>query len=175
MTQFGELDALMARLADGDRSVFGTVFDLIWTPVRRFCTGLLAQEADAEDAAQEAMQKVLERASQYDRKRAAMPWILSIAAWECRTILRKRTRRRESNELPEQTAGDHAEDDLVNRNLIAAAVLALGELSELDREALVAAFWDESLAKSSNATFRKRKERALGRLRETFRRLYGLD
>jgi RNA polymerase sigma-70 factor (ECF subfamily) len=169
-----QLDAMMARLADGDRSVFARVFELLWHPIHRLCTSLLKNDADAADATQEAMQKIFERASQYDRRRAAMPWAMAIAAWECRTLARKRGRRRE---VAEQDGGDvassHAEDELAQRNLTEAALLALGELSDSDRETLLATFWDEA-ASVSGATLRKRRERALDRLRNTFRRLYGL-
>src|SRR5436190_20458326 len=81
-----ELDALMARLADGDRSVFTLVFKRLWPPTLRLCNSLLRHEADASDAAQQAMQKVLERASDYDPQRPALPWALTVAAWECRTF-----------------------------------------------------------------------------------------
>ena len=72
-----ELDLLLARLADGDRSVFPQVFARLWPPIRRLCSSLLRNEADAADAAQEALQKILERApADYDRSRAALPWAL---------------------------------------------------------------------------------------------------
>jgi len=50
----------------------------------------------------------------------------------------------------------------------------MGQLSDPDREVLVATFADESLS-ISGATLRKRRERALRRLRDAFRRLYGFD
>ncbi|HEU5074180.1 MAG TPA: hypothetical protein VFU02_08405, partial [Polyangiaceae bacterium] len=62
-----ELDVLMARLADGDRSVFNEVFRQLWPPMLRLCTSLVKHEADGADAAQLAMVKVLERAADYDR------------------------------------------------------------------------------------------------------------
>jgi RNA polymerase sigma-70 factor (ECF subfamily) len=173
-TESNTLDALMARLADGDRAVFARVFNLLWGPIHRLCISLLKNEADAADAAQEAMSKILERASDYDKARPAMPWAMAIAAWECRTLARKRTRRREEGEPPTERGGEHAEEEFVQRNLTAAAIAALGELSEADRETLVATFWDEA-ASVAGATLRKRRERALDRLRKTFRRLYGLD
>jgi RNA polymerase sigma-70 factor (ECF subfamily) len=170
-----DLDALMTRLADGDRSVFSLVFTQLWPPTLRLCGRLLESEADAADAAQQAMAKILERASDYDRKRSALPWALGIAAWECRTLRRKRVRRRE---VPEETAGDRpgqsSEDDLVRRDLIRAALNAMGALSEADQETLMITFLDEASA-VSGATLRKRRERALERLRSGFRRLYGLD
>jgi RNA polymerase sigma-70 factor, ECF subfamily len=168
------LDALMARLADGDRAVFARVFEWLWGPIHRLCVSLLKNDADASDAAQEAMHKILERASDYDPTRPAMPWAMALAAWECRTLARKRTRRREAAAPAEERGGEHPEEELVQRDLTAAALAALGELSEADRETLIATFWDEA-ASVSGATLRKRRERALDRFRKTFRRLYGLD
>jgi RNA polymerase sigma-70 factor (ECF subfamily) len=64
----------------------------------------------------------------------------------------------------------------VRAELSRAASAALETLSEQDREVLVATFWDEaSIAGVTPATLRKRRERALDRMRVAFRRLYGLD
>ncbi len=168
-----ELDLLLYRLADGDRSAFTPAFRLLWPKLRTLCQGMLKNEADAADAAQQALEKVLTRASEYDRSRPALPWALGIAAWECRTLLRKRSRRRELPEDAAVPATTETEEELARRELMRAAVSALGELSADDREALVATYWEEA-ASVSGATLRKRRERALGRLREAFRRLYGL-
>lgn len=173
---------MMVRLADGDRSVFTQVFELLGPRIHRLCRALLQNQADAADAAQEAMQKILERAPlDYDRARPALPWALAIAGWECRTLARKRARRREVGPLEDATTNlpvpreGGEEAALVQRDLLRAAVEALGELSETDRETLLATFWDEAATSVSGATFRKRRERALERLRGAFRRLYGLD
>jgi RNA polymerase sigma-70 factor (ECF subfamily) len=168
------IDALMARLAAGEREAFTGVFELIWGPLYRLCLSLSKSEADAADAAQEAMCKILQRASDYDPSRPALPWAMAIAAWECRTLARKRTRRREADQPLEERAGDHLEDEILQQDLVSAAARALGELSELDRETLVATFWEEG-ATATGATLRKRRERALDRLRKTWKRLYGLD
>jgi len=169
-----ELDALMARLADGDRSVFAEVFKRLWSPTQRLCMHLLQHDADASDAVQQAMQKILERASDYDPQRPALPWALAVAAWECRTIRRRRGRRREAPmEAADDLIGADAETEHVDRALTRAALTALEELSDTDRETLIATFWDES-ASTSGPTLRKRRERALTRLRNTFRRLYGI-
>lgn len=169
-----ELDVLMARLASGERAAFGRVFELLWGPVLRFCEGVLKNHADAADAAQEAMYKILERASDYDKTRPAMPWALAIAGWECRTVLRKHVRRKEDSHVVEAIASDNPQEQLIAHSLTNAAKTALGTLSELDQEVLLATFWDE-VASVSGATLRKRRERAMDRLRNAFRRLYGLD
>lgn len=169
-----ELDALMARLAEGDRSAFDEVFRRLWPPTLRLCVSLVKHEADGADAAQLAMVKVLERAADYDRVRPALPWALAIAAWECRTLNRWRQRRHEAPaDEAERIEGAGGEQELVSRDLVRAALASLGELSVLDRETLLSTFWDES-SPSSGATLRKRRERAVGRLRSTFRRLYGI-
>lgn len=170
-----ELNLLMARLASGERAAFNRVFELLWGPVLRFCEGVLKNHADAADAAQEAMYKILERASDYDKTRPAMPWALAIAGWECRTVLRKHVRRKEDGHVVvEAIASDNPQEQLIERSLTDAATTALGTLSDIDQKVLVATFWDEA-ASVSGATLRKRRERATDRLRKAFRRLYGLD
>ena len=169
-----DLNALMARLGDGDRSAFASVFRLLWPPTLRLCLGMLKNEADANDAAQQGMEKVFSRASDYDPSRPALPWALAISAWECRTILRRRGRRRETpEEFADEPMTAAAEDELLRRNLTRAALEAMGQLSDSDKETLIATFWEET-AGASGATFRKRRERALQRLRDAFKRMYGI-
>jgi RNA polymerase sigma-70 factor (ECF subfamily) len=121
------------------------------------------------------MARILERASDYDATRPAMPWALAIAAWECRTLARKRTRRGEvAEDGAADLGGGDTEEDLVRRDLVQAAASALGTLSADDQETLMATFWDEAPG-IPGATFRKRRERALDRLRAGFRRLYGFE
>ena len=173
--QDADLDALLARLGDGDRSAFSLVFKALWGPMYRFCSSLLKHDADAADAAQQAMGKIFERASEYDPTRPALPWALAIGAWECRTLQRKRLRRREEPEDAADEPPDRSvERELIVRDLTRAALTAMAELPEADRETLLATFLDEATTVSP-ATFRKRRERALDRLRASFRRLYGLD
>lgn len=172
-----ELDRTMARLADGDRSAFPLVFRELWPKMRAFCSSLLRSDGDAEDAAQRALEKVLMRAADYDPERSALSWALAIAAWECRTILRSRQRRAEVGDaafaqLPAAGAGS-AERAILQRELEEAALAALGQLSESDRAALVAAYWDE--APAGDPASRKRRQRAMERLRMAFRRLYGVE
>ena len=174
MAENQSLDDLMKQLADGDRSVFRPVFELLWGPILRLCRSVLKNDADGADAAQQAMTKILERASDYDPARPALPWALAIAAWECRTLRRQRLRRREvPEEAGPEPASHGSEEDFVARELGGAATAAMGELSDADQDTLRATYWD-SAAAVSGAALRKRRERALDRLRKAFRRLYGI-
>lgn len=137
---------------------------------------MLKNEAEAADAAQQAMERILVRAGDYDPARPALPWALAIASWECRTLQRKRTRRREVADaaLRDEATTSDPEQQLEEQELARAVHAAIGELSDLDRETLLATFWEQD-AQVSGATVRKRRERALARLRTLWKRLYGLD
>lgn len=169
----------MARLADGDRAAITPAFDLLWPVVSRFCRRALASDADGEDAAQEAMVKLFARAASFDRERDGLAWALAIATWECRTIRRRAGRRREAvldEASPVLVAEEHAESLLAARQLAAAAREAVAELDPRDAATVVAALSDDQAARPASvapATFRKRLERALVRLRGIWRSRHG--
>jgi DNA-directed RNA polymerase specialized sigma24 family protein len=175
-----ELGRLMGRLADGDRTAFGPVFALLWPKLRAFAVRYVGP-IDGEDAAQAALLRVFSRASEYDPSRDALGWALGIAAWECRTLLRKRQRRKESTleaagrseaEMGAQpAAGPSPEEAAIDRHLREAAAQVLGTLRPLDVETIVAA----AGADGRGATFRKRLERALARFRLAWRTKHGHD
>lgn len=164
---------LLAALADGDRAAFAPLYASLWPRVQAFCRRTLASDADGDDAAQEALVKVFERAAEFDRGRDAMSWALGIAAWQCRTSRRQRRRRGEV-ELPDEPLGGAA-PELEERQLEAAAVEVLGQLRSGDIRAILAVVQgDESLRDGlPPATFRKRLERAVGRLRVAWRSRHG--
>jgi RNA polymerase sigma-70 factor (ECF subfamily) len=174
MSEPSEVDVLMRELADGRREVFPRLFQALWAPTLQLCKRLTYSEADAADAAQTAMMKIFERADAYDRLRPALPWALGIAAWECRTLVKRRQRAKETSvSLGDDDRGEaaHAAE---RGNLVAAALHALGALSVEDQSTLISTYW-ETEQSASGAAFRKRRERALKRLRDVFGRLYGFD
>ena len=174
MAELIHLDELLGKLADGDRSAFAEVFKRLWDPSLRLCIHLMGDDASGADAAQAAMLRILQRASEYDRSRPALPWAMAIATFECRSLMKKRSRLRESAEVPSFSDEGSGADDQVQRVLLTSAVAALGTLSPVDQETLTATYW-ETAVEAAGATVRKRRERALHRLRNAFRRLYGLD
>lgn len=169
------LDGMLARLADGDRGVSAELFRTLWPPVRRLAGAMLGNDADADDAAQDAMVTIFARVADYDRRRPGLPWALAVAAWSCRTVRKRRVRRREDGlaAAPVAVTEQRPDHDAEQRDLVDAAMAALSSLSDVDRETLVSTYWEEQ-ASASGATLRKRRERALDRLRGLFRRMYGL-
>jgi DNA-directed RNA polymerase specialized sigma24 family protein len=167
------LNELMARLADGDRSAFDEVYAGLWPVVAAFCSRTLSH-ADAEDAAQQSLLKVFDQAANYERNRDGVTWALSIAMWEVRTIRKRHARSKMSDlddfELPLNT--ESPEQLTADRQITDAAIAVLGQLSPEDQATLMATFNEEAPDGVGHATFRKRRERALGRLKLAWRRVY---
>jgi RNA polymerase sigma-70 factor (ECF subfamily) len=180
-----DLQGLMGRLADGDRSAFPQVFALLWTPLRDL-TGRHLPPAEAEDAAQEALLKIFRRAAEFDARRSALAWALGVARWEIRTFRTKRRRRREESlsgaerrDNPMRgaaayraSAAPSPEEILVARDTEQMLAAALGTLSPADLETL-RLYRNGERAAVAAATFRKRVARALARLRSAWRMTHG--
>jgi DNA-directed RNA polymerase specialized sigma24 family protein len=162
-----EIQALLKRPQSGDRAAIEPTFDVLWPILRRFSARALHHEADAEDAAQQALAKLFAQVSSFDSSRDGVAWALAIASFECRTIRRKSHRRREDSLEGEQTSNATPEALVIERDLQTAAREVLGMMKEDDANAILAAMADERPA--GDATFRKRLERALGRLRLAWR------
>jgi len=169
-----ELGALMAALADGERAAFAPLYAGLWPLLSDFCRRALAHDADGDDAAQQALVKLMSRATEYDDSRDAVAWAIGIASWECRTLRRRVHRRRETC-APIDHHGPHPEDELVRRDLIQAAGDVLGSLRAEDVATIAAAIDGDPDGRAgvAPATFRKRLERALARLRAAWRSKHG--
>lgn len=174
-----QIQSWLIRLADGDRSAFDPLFRALWPLLQRFARRLLSQDADAEDAAQQALLEVFRHAGRFDRQRDALPWIFGIVAYECKTRRRQLSRRREEPRPHDElaTLGPAAEAAapvrLEHEALIAAAREVLGTLSAQDVETLLIATGDGERPPVAGATFRKRLQRARQRLRAAWRMRHG--
>ncbi|MFZ5479474.1 MAG: hypothetical protein ACOZNI_22100 [Myxococcota bacterium] len=110
------------------------------------------------------------RASGFDASRAALPWLLAIAANECRTMRQRRARRREDPLVDREPAAPDCPEALVLAADERAAIESVtGTLDALDAETLRQAM-DQ---RPPGATFRKRLERAIGRFRDRWRAHHG--
>jgi len=169
-----ELQRSLLRLADGDRAAFRPVFELAWPAVREVAARMMPTAADADDAAQGALCKLFERASEFDRERDALAWIVGIVSYECLTLRKKRARRREHAAADVALAAvadarPGPEERAIAGELEAVALAVLGTLGPEDRRTLRIALFGEGERSGAPATFRKRVERALGRLRAAWR------
>ncbi len=109
-----------------------------WTPpVWRFCRRMLANDEDAQDAAQETLVKVLRHLSLYDPGRSFTTWVFGIARNTCIDEHRRRSRRswEEPREVPDPRASPWQQAEASERASLLSSALA--ELPEMYREILI--------------------------------------
>jgi len=159
----------MTAAADGDRSAIEPLFRALWAPLVRFAERFCGELA--EDAVQEALVKLFGQLDTFERERDGLAWAFTHVTWSARTARRARERRGETEHVPEDAAAPIVED----RDLVRAALAELEALPARDREVIEAALFDdrELRARLAPATFRKRLERALARLRTGWRSRHG--
>lgn len=167
----------MIRLADGDRTAFDYVFTFVQPLVHGLAVKMIGEKSDAEDISQQALMKVFSRCHEFDKERDALSWILGITSYECKTFRQQVKRRKEDfkeqNELndlknpalsPEEL---HLKNELENylRDL-------LKNLSPQEQETILALIDEVSRPEVSAATYRKRLQRTLEKLRGKWKEHY---
>jgi RNA polymerase sigma-70 factor, ECF subfamily len=161
----------MTAAADGDRAAVEPLFHALWPVGVDYATKLVGDRALAEDCVQEALVKLFAQVDKFDRERDGTTWALAFVTWQARTIRRQRERRREDD-----IASDPAVTELGSDPIFRAAVEELlASLPPRDREVIEAAMLedDDVRCTMSAPTFRKRLERALTRLRLSWRSRHG--
>jgi len=163
----------MTAAAEGDRAAIDPLFHALWPLVLGYATRLLGDAATGEDCAQDAMVRLFGQLDRYDRSRDALTWALTHTTWQCRTARRRVQRRGETDELPEGVVDGAAITE--ERALVRTALATLASLAPRDRDIIAAAIdeSDELRRSLAPATFRKRLERALARLRTSWRSRHG--
>ena len=94
MDRAGEDEALIARLAAGDRSALGLLYDRYAGPVYALVLRIIADRQAAEDLLQEVFLRVWQRAATYQANRGRpLTWVLGIAHNLAIDEVRRRQRR----------------------------------------------------------------------------------
>ncbi|NVB82380.1 MAG: sigma-70 family RNA polymerase sigma factor [Kofleriaceae bacterium] len=175
MTDRAAIQHLMSAAADGDRASVEPLFAALWPIVVGYAAKFLGDASLAEDCAQDALVKLFGQLDRFERDRDALTWALTHATWQCRTARRRRERRGETvlEAAPEEARDER--DAAIDRELVHAALDTLETLPARDREILYATLTDDDELRRAlaPATFRKRLERALGRLRLSWRSRHG--
>lgn len=161
-----DLDTLMARLAQGDRSAFDPLFRALHPRALRLARARI-DPASASDVAQAALLKVFARASDFTANRPVLPWFYAVLANELRSS--QRAQRRAVPTAPEQLAGTRDELDLeaelLQRELSRALELAIDQLDGEAADAIHAMLQRAERPQIDPVVFRKRVSRAYARLR----------
>jgi RNA polymerase sigma factor (sigma-70 family) len=159
-----EIDRLMARLADGDRSAFDPLFRALHPRAFRLARARVAPDL-ADDAAQSALMKVFARASEFEPGRPALPWFYAVVANEIRAVARKRALAGDDAALAVLPADDDPERELLERELGRALDAALESLDDDAATCIASLLGDRPRPAIAPAAFRKRVSRVYAQLR----------
>jgi len=157
VTREADLDELMARLANGDRSAFDPLYAALRPRALRVAS---------PDVAQSALLKVFANASEFTPGRPCLPWFYAVVANEVRAA-----RRRDARDVPMPIADDalvhedDAEKALAARELERALEVAIDELDPESANAINSLLGRAPLPNVAPPTFRKRVSRAYAKLR----------
>lgn len=129
-------ERLARRGAHGDESAFAEIFRRYHQELYRFCRAILGNQADAEDALQSTMARVMQALPGERRQILLRPWLYRIARNESLSVIRARSAAAPWSEevSPPQPAADAV---LEEREAVRALVRDLASLPERQRSALV--------------------------------------
>jgi DNA-directed RNA polymerase specialized sigma24 family protein len=158
-----DLDALMARLAGGERAAFDPLYAALRPRALRLARAHLGP-SDAADVAQTSLLKVFARASEFTPGRPCLPWFYAVVANEIRSARRKPAVAEGPRE-GDLVTEDDAEATFARRELERALELALADLDGASADAVGALLGRGPRPAVSAPAFRKRISRAYERLR----------
>ncbi len=164
-----ELDAWMARLAQGERSAFAPLFRALYPRALRLALRKLS-EYDATDVAQSTLMRVLTHASQFDVGKPLLPWFYAIVATEVRAVHRRAVARRllimrQPLRVEEPMRDDNPEQLLLDAELRKSIQIAIGRLDHSSAVAIRIMLDGRERPPVPEATFRKRVSRAYARMK----------
>lgn len=179
-----QLTALVERAAAGDRGSFGLLYDEVSPVVHGICRRVLRNEGIAAETTQEVMLELWTRSSSYDPARGTVyAWAAMIAHRRAVDGVRSESSRRVREhrthhefrdvDVPDAAGGSGGVDtDLLRREESDRVRHCLGELTDLENESLVAAYFGgrtysevASHLTAPLATVKSRISSALSRMR----------
>jgi len=136
--------SIVRRMAEGDESALGLLYDQWIQPVYSLVVQLLRDADEAEDVVEETFWQAWQRAASYDVSRGTVrTWLLTIARSRALDRLRVRNRRRDETPVTADVAIDERDPllDLEGRERRDLVLSALNELPPDQRRALELAYF----------------------------------
>jgi RNA polymerase sigma-70 factor (ECF subfamily) len=138
-------EALIARIAGGDRLAMQVLFARHHVRVYRFVLRLVRNDATAEDLISEVFLDIWRQAGKFEGRSAVSTWMLSIARFKALSALRRRPERELDEETAEQIK-DHSDDPevaLAKKDKAAVLRECLSKLSADHREIVDLVYYHE--------------------------------
>ncbi|MEO5938814.1 MAG: sigma-70 family RNA polymerase sigma factor [Sphingomonas sp.] len=137
-------DAVMARIAGRDSLAFSRVVEAQVAVLHRVAFRMLGDGAEAEDVAQEALLRLWATADRWRSGQSGIAaWLTRVAVNLCLDRLRRRrfSSDAEVPDRPDDAPG--ADEAMAAAQMRAAALAALGDLTERHRAAIVLTYYEE--------------------------------
>jgi RNA polymerase sigma factor (sigma-70 family) len=128
-------DSLARRATRGDRRAFAAIYRRYHQDLFRYCTAIVGNREDAQDALQNTMVKVLGALPGERRRIKLKPWLYRIAHNESVELLRRR-RPTEEIDIRLEATGSGAAETAELRDRLRGLIADLRELPERQRGAL---------------------------------------
>ena len=140
----GDDDAVMARIAGRDSLAFSRVVEAQLGMLHRVAYRMLGDGTEAEDVAQEALLRLWATADRWRNGQSGIAaWLTRVAVNLCLDRLRRRrfASDAEAPDRPDDAPG--ADEAMAAEQIHAAALAALGDLTERHRAAIVLTYYEE--------------------------------
>lgn len=174
--------ALVERVRAGDTSAFATLVDRYQQRAFWVARGMVGNDEDARDIAQEAFVRVYRSLDRFDTRMRLYTWLYQIVVNLCIDHLRKQSKRRAASidALGDVVGAPAGKDDLEGAELRSRVHRVLGELPDKYRAVMVLSDLEGIGAKeiatmtgTTHATVRWRHHRARKLFREAWERIFG--
>ncbi len=144
-TRTDDLHQTVEQCLAGDQFAMIDLVERFQASVFAYCYRMLGHRQDAEDATQETFIRVLRSLARWDHHRDFRPWLMTIAANRCRTMLSARKRRPVVCEIEQNLCEDDSGDWCEAKQLDEEIQMGLSRISPEHREAFVM-FHDHNLS-----------------------------
>jgi len=138
-------EALIDRIANGDRLAMQVLYARHHVRVYRFIRGFVRNEATAEDVLSETFLDVWRQAGRFERRSSATTWMLSIARFKALSMVRRRTDEALDEDAAARVAdtADDPEATLAAADRAAVLRRCMANLSPEHREVLDLVYYHE--------------------------------
>jgi RNA polymerase sigma-70 factor (ECF subfamily) len=144
--EYADLGDLLAKVAQGDRDAFTTVYEQVADSVYGLAVRVLRDTAQAEDVAQETLINVWRDAARYDPSRgSAIAWIMTLTHRRAVDRVRSEQAHQRRNTLMRNTRGrpyDHVAELIEQRSQLEHLRRHLGALTYLQIQAIHLAYYE---------------------------------
>ncbi|WNS46989.1 RNA polymerase sigma factor [Paenibacillus sp. MMS20-IR301] len=166
------MEHLVVRVQNGEVEPYGQIVEAFQKPMYRYCSRLLGNAAEAEDAVQEILVKAYQNIGQYRPLASFSSWLYKIAYHHCLQVIRQRQRQGRLLTLLRPQKFAESPEQVMDRCLFDEPLaVALSRLKAEERNLLVLRIFEEQSFAEMAAILGKNTDAVKKRYRRTIVKL----